>query len=225
MKILTTNIHMYKPKGKISSRSSKKRKYDDISDSTGMRRQRIGSSLSSARTFKTKRSFDNAAQVSNASGPTFVAYDFSLANIYQSSEFTALFDAYRIRKIVVHFYPTVTQSTTSSANIGFLATAIDYDDANAPSSMSQVLQYENACVVPFYKEHHRKIYPRINQGALAGGTLNACVSGSGGQWLDIAYNNVSHFGLKIALSQSLGASDLFGFRVVFDYFLEFKCVR
>jgi len=119
---------------------------------------------------------------------------FSLADLPNASEFTTLFDQYKIDKIEVLMIPSVTQSTAASPMSGLTVTEVDYDDANTPASLDEMYQSENHQLHTPTSSIARSFVPSIAIAAYSGAfTSYAQKTG----WIDCASSNVAHYGFKI----------------------------
>lgn len=173
-------------------------------------------------------------------GPTGTAdMGFSLlilaADLPQFASFAALFDAYKISKVVVKFVPQ-TNSLTSSSNAAsppitvtaqqqFLTTVLDFDDATNPSSLSELMEYESYRQTPSYKMHKRVFRPKISQQVYKASGTTIAYSQSGPKWLDAAYSDVEHYGLKGYIPYNGGAIIQQFWRVTVTAYISFKQVR
>ena len=159
-----------------------------------------------------KRSFVSAIQTT--AGVYGGGFIFSLATMPNSSEFTALYDLYRIRKCVVRI---VFRSTTISAietrdnnvaGMPILYYVKDKDDATTPASASEIMEY-SAHKIFFYTPSKRScsitVYPTWTQEVFRTGVTTGYGLGPRKTWLDAAYSNIEHYGLKMYLSLPQGA--------------------
>lgn len=116
------------------------------------------------------------------------------------TEFTNLYDMYRINKIVVKLIPKVSETgmvlgaTNNSAGIQ-LHSAIDYDDSTAPTNIAQLCQYSTYKMTRGHNIHTRVFVPKCEMSA--GGTAN--VAPKAYQWLDTAHPDIPHFGMKLII--------------------------
>lgn len=122
----------------------------------------------------------------------------ALANIL-GSQLTALqgvFDQYKIEECEV--WCEAQNQGGSSTPIpqigGKLYSVVDYDDATNLSSVGQAMSYSNVVVTSLNQGHYRRWKPRIAMAAYQG-ALTAFANMSA-QWIDIAYPNVAHYGMK-----------------------------
>lgn len=153
---------------------------------------------------------------------------FSLNAIPNHTEFTALYDQYKINMIKIQYIPrgnsTDIQTGTTTGQSTGLFTVLDYDDNNVPTSIDELMQYQNMKMSRSHQIHKRIIKPlaRIN----VVGSLGAGVNGMYGHrnpWIDCNSPNVPHFGIKYAIQQVPNGSQIYDVKI--DYYLAFKNVR
>jgi hypothetical protein len=134
----------------------------------------------------------------STSGASYNGTSFTLSgNVPNSSSYTSVFDEYRIEMIETWISPSISQATTASATIGQWTSAVDYDDANTPSSISTVSDKQNSVASTTLQAHYHKWVPKFAIGAYSG-TFVSFASDVG--WVDCGSPNVQHYGLKIAVS-------------------------
>jgi len=166
-------------------------------------------------------------------GSTGQILTLSLPNV---AEFVALFDRFKIDRVRVRFVPSINVQSAFSTAIGttpatglpIIQTAVDYDDANAPTSAGDLLQRTDIKVLRFDREHVLDLAPRVALGAL---DSNAVVSGSAqarSPWLDTADGqNTNHYGRKFwaePLTAAPGVQQ--GMVVIYvDYEMSFQVPR
>lgn len=164
-----------------------------------------------------ERSVSVAVLNSPTSVNTYTSYSFTLKTIPNSSEFVALFDQYRISQVTLTFQPTTLVATSSP-----FYSVLDYDDANAPTSLNDLLQYDSLLVTETGSYHVRTFNPRASLGAYSG-TLNQYASASGGMWFDVASDEVQYFGVKTCWPAYTGSNG--SLNVLARYIVQFKFVR
>jgi len=143
-----------------------------------------------------------------------LAYSFKLDNVVNPSDFTNLYDMYRINKITLHLEPdydtTASGATLGNPNGRKIRVVHDYNDNNALSQEDDYLEYSNC--KSYYPWSRRGIkitlYPKINNTVENKDGLNAFTSVSSNKvWLNIADDEVPHFGIKIFIPSGLLASE------------------
>ena len=141
--------------------------------------------------------------VSNTLGAN-AGYTFRLSNIPGYTEFTSLYDQFKICGIKVTFRPPVTQRSSlatvdnPNANVRFFS-AIDYNDSTAPTSSDDVRQYENCKVTSFHQQHVRYI-PEPKFVNTSGQTVS--------DWLSTNNPTTIWYGLKVWVDPSLQTTTL-----------------
>jgi len=132
------------------------------------------------------------ALVTSTSVATLGGLSFTLSGFTNSSEYTGLFDQYRIRQIEVWIEP-------ESANYGEypnVVTAVDLDDAGTPS-FGQVVDKQGSLEGSGAAARYHRWTPHIAVGAYNGsfgGFANLQP-----QWIDSASPTVQHYGLKYSI--------------------------
>jgi len=76
-----------------------------------------------------------------------------------------------------------------------LYSVIDYDDANALTTVAGALAYTNVIVTPMTNGHYRKWRPHIAVGAYSGAFTS--FKNEVSNWIDVASPGVQHYGLKV----------------------------
>jgi len=121
------------------------------------------------------------------------AFTFSLDALPSYTDFTNLFDMYRITRIEVCFQPEYTELTdaalVSNAVNCYFNTAIDLVDASPPVNVDDLLQYQQLESTSITKQHVRKWNPTI----LMGGNIPCSC------WLPTSNPSESHYALKYAI--------------------------
>jgi len=184
---------------------------------------------------------DKDTQYPGSNGPNSIletgsdhhlAYTFKLDNVTNPSDFTNLYDMYKINKVVLHLEPIATQSglisNTGSLNYQNrkLRVVHDYNDANLLTDEDQYLEYSNCKSYSPVGRRPIKItlYPKISNTVLdAGGAPAYTAMNSGKVWLNIENDEVPHFGLKIFVPGGISNvvdSQLFRVRAKFHLSLK-----
>lgn len=165
----------------------------------------------------------NAAYTAPAN---FGALSFKLADLPNYTEYTNLYDEYRIKAVKVMFLPTLnsnveleTSGTSSSlTTIPSLYTWIDNDDNTAPTAITQGQQFQSfKCHGLLDRMRQRSLVPECST-ALYSGTFTSYGQVKN-QWIDNNSPSVVHFGLKFGI---INCSNNGAFDVVLTYYLEFR---
>lgn len=156
-----------------------------------------------------------------------LALSFTLSQAPEYTEFTSLFDEYRICALEVTFKPKFNMMTVTSPTAvvtPLLYTAIDYDDATVPASAAELEEYQTCVVTNFNRSVKRTIVPK-NATAVYQSTT-ATSYGVARPWLDCAYASVPYYGLKAVVEGgAIGQVALQAWDISVKYYLEFRIVR
>jgi len=164
------------------------------------------------------------------SDPCFATF-FTLADIPQSSTFTALFDRYRINRVEVTFTPVQNNNQAQSGSVIVsvpdysLYYVVDVDDASVVAPVTSLMEYEGC------KRHSLLsgpitvgFKPHVAVAAYSGAFTS--YANQADEWLDCGSPSIQHYGLKwgfpVPLSTGYGQIPC---SVTVRYFVEFKNVR
>lgn len=148
-----------------------------------------------------------AANLSANTGDTLYAFNFALNSLPNYTEFTSLFDQYRILEAIVSFVPystTSSSSTEASAFPGIIGTWIDYDDSNLPANLQEGQQYDTYQKSNATASFSRVVKPRSAVASYSG-TFTS-YDNIYGQWHDANSPGVQHYGLKLCITGSTFAT-------------------
>lgn len=170
--------------------------------------------------------FKRVAQISSISasddGNVLGALEFKFDDIPNKTEFTNLFDQYRINGILVRFIPNFTGSdinpSTTAQSVPNIWTIIDHDDAATPANLNEMMQYPNCKMTRGQNVHKRYFRPSCLVD-VAGITTGVKFK----QWLNMANTNIPHYGLKYHVDQT--QAEIGTWRVFVTYFFSCKGVR
>lgn len=180
-----------------------------------VRRSRLRASAV-VHSFKRTCKLDNVSASITAAGVQSgisQAYQFTLDSLPNYTEFTNLYDMYKINAIKLSFVPTASEyinSTTSSviAQNGFqrFNSVLDYDDTSVPVSENELLQYATLKNTPGTRPHVRYFKPRIltTVEEIVGATLGS--SSTAPRWISCLSPSVEHLGVKIFVPPPVAGS-------------------
>jgi hypothetical protein len=153
------------------------------------------------------------------------ATNFTLSQVANQANFTALFDQYKVDYLEFTFRPQANATTlVTTSLVPRFITAIDYDDSNTPSSLVALEEYMSAqthMVDTFTRRFRPKILTMIWDGTnpAAGGSTPA-------PWIDCAQNLIPHYGIKYGIEAGSVAQTAFQTWHVDHYVgLTFRNVR
>jgi hypothetical protein len=176
--------------------------------------------------YKIKRVVDGSGSLTQTTlTPLLGALSFKLNLLDNYTEFTALFDMYKIDYIEVKFIPqfnmqTITTNSTITPN---LYTVLDYDDATAPASISELRQFSTFREDRFDYVVTRAIQPRMAVAAYSGAFTSYANTRS---WVDCNSPGIEWYGVKYGASAGAsGQTNLQTWSYVVSYYISFKHVR
>ena len=150
------------------------------------------------------------------------AYDFKLSYLPAYTDFTNLFDQYRIVKVKIEFIPNLT-GNGAPGNPGLYSIfhmAVDHTDVGTPANTAEILQYDQHRTVQPFKPFSMTFKPAPS--AQYFNTLTS--SGYGpraGAWIDGSSPAIAHYGLKYVWDcNSATATQMVPFVTVWAEFRE-----
>lgn len=178
---------------------------------------------------------DKDTQYPGATGPNAItetganqhlAYSFKLDNVVNPSDFTNLYDMYRINKVTLFIEPLWDQSGSLSLPVSKRIRVVhDYNDNNPLTDEDQYLEYANCkSYTPLRKSPIKiTLFPKINNTVENVGGGQAFTSmPSNKVWLNMADDEVPHFGLKIFIPAQIHNNDIRLFNVRAKFHLSMK---
>lgn len=160
------------------------------------KRTRVARPLARLNVHHFKRTFQPSSINNLSAGATAGTYAPQFTNLPNATEFTALFDEYRINKMVVKFVPNYTGSdmnpNATFNSLPNIYSIIDYDDASTPANLDELLQYPNMRMTRSNQIHTRVFTPKVSLdvNGVAGTAAKAK------QWLDCNQTTIPHYGMK-----------------------------
>lgn len=146
--------------------------------------------------------------VSSAALLVAAGYSHALSDLPSVSAWTAIFDRYRILRVYVDFTPLATTNNTGTNQLGYLHTAVDFDDATAPATTAAIERYSTYRAVVGCKPLRRAYVPRLSATVYYNGVVNAYAEAPSQTWLDMANTSVPHYGLKAGLDPTTVAGQV-----------------
>lgn len=153
---------------------------------------------------------------------TFGSDTFELADIPQFANYTALYEEYRIDKVVYTFNSLTNMANpqigAAYATLGMIHTVVDDTDAAVPTSIQNMMNDSAYKGSRSSRNHSRVIRPKFLN-SIAGGATQPKAG-----WLLTDNPNASHYALKYALEggSSSVASTSFFVEPIVTYYISFK---
>lgn len=136
---------------------------------------------------------------SSSTVPAFAGLAFTASALDNFSSLASVYDQYMISLIEVLVQPQVSQVTTGTTTVGDYVTAVDLDDATAPTTYLQLAAYSSAQSSRGTMSHFHRWEPEFAVAAYSG-TFTSYSSTKG--WVDCGSPNVQHYALKAATDTS-----------------------
>lgn len=152
-------------------------------------------------------------------------FGFTLGQLPDVSNFTGLYDEYRINKVVIKFLPkfnNTLQGTGIANYMNQVHTAIDYDDSlSLPTAqaINEITQYQSHKITPGARVVTRVIVPKVELTSSGAGQAP-----KSRQWLDCDNTSVLHNGLKVVIPPADNASSLICYDTQITVYMSFRNV-
>jgi len=152
---------------------------------------------------------------------------FTLADLPNFTEFTALFDMYRIFAVQMRLRPRFNLGTVGSittVKLPRLFSVIDYNDNVNLTLINDALEYQSCKETRFDQDHVRMIRPHANLAAQEATLVNfGGLKSQVSPWLSTEVTDVNHYGLKFLIEAGAAGQTVFqSWSVDLTYYLEFK---
>jgi hypothetical protein len=136
------------------------------------------------------------ALVTSTTVPVFQSYGLDVSGLQHLSSYTTIFDEYMMFEIECLIEPQVSETVANGVALGSLISAVDVDDAAAPTSYSDLLAYSSAIQSRGTQSHYHRWRPSAAVAAYSG--VFTSFANVSGLWIDAASTGVKHYGLKLA---------------------------
>lgn len=140
-----------------------------------------------------------------------------LSSFPSVSEFTALFDSYRITQMTVQFIPVADPGSA-------LYTVLDYDDSNILVTLASVLEYDTLHISQTGQLQTRVFTPRVALAAFGSSVFSSFAQRSN-VWLDAASPTVPHYGVKWYFPAIPGLPSAPAYTIIVTTVLQFRNPR
>jgi hypothetical protein len=158
----------------------------------------------------------------------------SLNDLAAASEFSAMYDSYRIEHLDYELVPLcdvqpnsddTSAATSMVAKPEFLETVIDLDDSTAPTTHSEMLQYESFRYWRPSEKGRVSFSPRVAREVFDGVTASF-EEPDGPVWIDCAQPTTPHYGFKAFVGTQGSSSNVQNiWRIWGKMRISFKRVR
>jgi len=145
-------------------------------------------------------------------------YTFQLSQCVDYTDWTAVFDQYRVVAVELTFSPYGNVRERSSVDAGRLFTCIDFDDASSPTSANDVRRFDTCIVTQPWQSVTRRLAPRCAD-ALYSGAFTSYGSEQN-KWVDCSSPSVQHYGVKAWIDTSTTIAS--NWSIEAKFYLEFR---
>lgn len=191
-------------------------------------RSRIPMTPSRQKTHFFKRHVDLGIISLTSAGITTQGFSFQLDEVPNYTEFTALYDQYKLAAVAVKFMPMQTVMQVSGAGVGNFntrfATVIDYDSSGGFASFNDAREFGTCKVKNVSQYHTRYIKPRIKS-ANENDSTTIVASGNRRMWLNTAVANIPHYGVRYVFEAIPTTGYVVQYKVEAKYYFAFRNVK
>lgn len=175
-----------------------------------------------------KRTTHLADTIVTPAGGLGLFFTFQLTDLPNYTEFSALFDQFRINAVVIKFVPTWTSNDINPQSTALYMpnfhSALDFDGpTTAPTAETDLLQYQSYRMTRGHVVHMRKIVPCVNVAAYESALATAYLP-KRKQFLDMVDVATQHFGMKIWIDAPNLTSNL-AYKTYATYYFTTRSVR
>lgn len=175
----------------------------------------------------TTRLFEATSVNATNAGNYGAAYSFNISSLPDVTDFTTLFDQYKLNKVEFTLIPNITSNDMNPVSTYYempnVHTVIDRDDDSAITSLTSLMQYPSYRRTRGHQVHKRTFVPALAQTIFKTASTTGTAQ-KAPMWLDLTDTTVPHFGLKLFIDQT-NASTNIKYRLYIKYWLQFKGVR
>jgi len=146
---------------------------------------------------------------------------FTLSSLPDYTDFTNLYDHYRVDKLVVHFISSINDVNIANSiqDVGTLVTAVDFDGGATGLTYNQFLSYESCEMTPHCKNKTITIQPKAELAAKdnTAAVVSVAESSTKNLWWDCSNVNIPFYGVRYALTPE---SNPTGYHVWYTVWVE-----
>lgn len=187
----------------------------------GMQRSRLGTRVAQPVQFFKRSTYQTNWIVNDTITNSFKDLTFTLADVPNHTEFTSLYDQYKLSKVVFTLIPKFNSNEPFTGIVPPTWSILDYDGA-FPNTPTAMLQYTNLHMVPGQKWHKRVLVPKFPNSVYKSSVTSGYQPNTG--FLDCNDDTVPHYGATVMLMPT-GVEGPFAYDLKVTYYLSFKNVR
>lgn len=152
-------------------------------------------------------------------------YNFQLSQLPNYSEFTSLFDRYRISGVKLKIIPTCDNNATGTSatyNAPRLYYCWDYDDSDAPITANQMMERDNVKIKQGLRVISTYSKPRAQMAIFNTGLSTAYGDAQRKQWIDMGNTSVPHYGFKCWFESDSASTLVNTYKIYATMYLQLK---
>jgi len=174
-----------------------------------------------------KRKIDSTLTLDSESD-TSTSFVFKLTDLPNSTEFTNLFDSYRINGIRWEMRPRFNSCDVSTPGLVPVYTVIDRNDNEYLTSIHDALEYETCKVHKMTQNIKRYFKPSVMSTALSGSSETTLGQQLWNKWYSTntveGGSSISYLGLKL-YANTTGLSNPIVYDIITTYYFQCKAVK
>lgn len=164
--------------------------------------------------------------LNTATADSFGTFYFSLSDLVNYTEFTNLFDMYRINKVVVKMVPNVNSAEAGAAQrLPQIHSVLDYNDRTIPTTLNELVQYQNYRMTMGSRIHTRILTPAsLDVVDSEGGTTPTSARPRFKNWISTSDATLEHYGIKYCIGATASANAV-SYTPYITYYISCKSVK
>lgn len=188
------------------------------------RKGRLRSSYKSVASFRRTKQLSSIVLSTSAID---TVYKFQLSDLDNSSEFTSLYDLYKIKCVVLKFIPMFNSNDMNAQSSAYavppIHSVIDYTDTTPLATVADALQYSTHRMTRGLAIHTRKVYPKQVTYSLddSVSTLASVKTG----WIRAESPGIDHLGVKLFIPNTGATATTSVYQVFATYYLQCKNIK
>lgn len=149
---------------------------------------------------------------------------FKLSDLDDYSDFTNLFDQYRINAVKISFVPNFSNSAleyaANSAGLHSIHTVIDHNDNTDPNDVLELMQYDN-----YRRKRIDRVMTRYFKVNTLADTKPSGLSAEWKKWISTSSTDVAYYGLKYWIDALESSTVTAVFDVFVTYYIQCRSVK
>lgn len=168
---------------------------------------------------------DTASTLTGSITDAFGGMAFTFNDIPNNTEFTNLFDQYRINKVVLKWVPLANSANAGTQSTTLFYSVLDYTDDTVPTTEQQLVEYASLKITQGLRQHTR-IFTPTTLDSLTDDTGAATYSGNPKikQWISTSSPNVPHYGVKY-LRPAQPTGQLVNYKLIKTFYFSCRSVK